>query len=477
MPKAVLGIDIGTTSTKAGLFDLEGNLLAFSRADYAIRVGAEPGWFEQGPEDWWNAVLQTINEVATASDEIVALCCDGQFPTLVAVDDKGQSVCPAILWMDTRSFPEHQYLSERLGEASMVFGNLPKVLWLKRHRPQIYQKARWFFDSWDYIAFRLSGRAATSFQYTKGLTLQEQLEYAGIEQSLFPSPIPTGNIIGELTTESAAATGLPAGVPVVAGVFDGMSSCIGAGLIEKGRALDIGGTSGGFSLCWDSLLSGPGVFGLEGPLPNLYISGGVMAATGKALDWLRDDILGGTVNTEELLAEAARVPAGAEGLVFLPYLAGERSPLWDPMARGVFVGLTLRHQRAHLARAVFEGAAFAVRHVAESALQSGASLTEMRVCGGTARSRLWNQIKADVTGFSVAVMRVPEVAVLGAAILAAVGVEEWPDLKRAVERMAHVDYRLEPQAETKSVYDRTFNVYKETYLRLSPVFHDLAAFN
>ena len=215
--------------------------------------------------------------------------------------------------------------------------------------------------------------------------------------------------------------GLSAGIPVVGGTVDAFASYLGAGLLEPGDAYDPGGSAGGFGVYWDRPVEVPGAFVTPAPLPGRFSVGAAMAATGRALDWYRDGILGGTVSTDALLAEAAATPPAADGLVFLPYLAGERSPIWDPAARGVLAGLTLGHGRGHIARAIVEASALAIRHVAEPMLAAGVRVTDMRVCGGPARSAFWNQVKADVTGFHVAVPAVLETAVLGSAILGAVG--------------------------------------------------------
>ena len=205
------------------------------------------------------------------------------------------------------------------------------------------------------------------------------------------------------------------------------------------------------------------------PLPGLYSVGAAMAATGRALDWFRDAVAGGAVTTEALLEEAATVPAGSDGVVFLPYLAGERSPIWDPNATGAFVGLTLAHGRGHLTRAILEASALSIRHVAEPMLAAGVAVSAMRACGGPARSETWNQIKADVTGFPVLVPAVLETAVLGSAILGAVAIGACPDVPTAVRTMTRIERRLEPRAEVRGTYDRAFEVYAGLYPALRPV--------
>ena len=210
------------------------------------------------------------------------------------------------------------------------------------------------------------------------------------------------------------------------------------------------------------------------PLAGLYSVGAAMATTGRALDWYRDAILGGTISIEALLAEAAATPAGADGLVFLPYLAGERSPIWDPDARGVLAGLTLGHGRGHVARAIVEASALAIRHVAAPMLAAGVRVTEMRVCGGPAQSGFWNAVKADVTGFPVAVPAVLETAVLGSAILAAVGTGSYPDLRTAIGAMTSIADRIEPRPDRAALYDRTYAAYVGLYPATAPLLRPLS---
>ncbi len=244
-------------------------------------------------------------------------------------------------------------------------------------------------------------------------------------------------------------------------------------MLEPGDAYDPGGSAGGFGVYWDRPLDVAGAFVTPAPLAGRFSVGAAMAATGRALDWYRDAILGGTITTDALLAEAASTPPGADGLVFLPYLAGERSPIWDPDARGVLAGLTLAHRRGHVARAIVEASALAIRHVATPMLAAGVQVTAMRACGGPARSAFWNAVKADVTGFPVLVPDVLETAVLGSAIVAAVGTGAQPDLPAAITAMTHVTERIEPRRELAPVYDRLFEAYRELYPATAPVLRPL----
>ena len=278
-----------------------------------------------------------------------------------------------------------------------------------------------------------------------------------------------GGIVGTLTETAADALGLRGGIPVAGGTNDAFASYLGAGLLEPGDAYDPGGSAGGFGVYWREPVEVRGAFVTPAPLAGLYSVGAAMAATGRALDWFRDAIVGGDVTTERLLAEAAATPPGADGLVFLPYLAGERSPIWDPTASGVFAGLTLSHGRGHLARAIIEASALAIRHVATPMLAAGVTVTAMRACGGPARSDAWNQVKADVTGFPVVVPDVLETAVLGSAILGAVAIGANSDVRSAVGAMTRIDHRIEPRPEFADTYDRAFAAYTALYPAVAPV--------
>ncbi|HVA85141.1 MAG TPA: FGGY-family carbohydrate kinase, partial [Candidatus Saccharimonadales bacterium] len=264
-------------------------------------------------------------------------------------------------------------------------------------------------------------------------------------------------------------------IPVIAGVNDGTATILGAGLRLPGQAVDTGGTSGGFAVYSDRPIDLPGTFCAPAPLPGLWVLGGAMAATGASLEWLAGPVLGGHWSIEALIEEAAAMPPGAAGLVFLPYLAGERSPIWDDRARGAFCGLRLDHGRAHLVRAVLEASAFAVRHVAAPIVEAGIEVTDLRLAGRPATSRTWAQIKSDVTDVPVCLPRVPEASVLGAAMVAAVGARLVPSLAEAVERMSAVATRLSPRPESRATYDQVFEVYRRLYPSLKPMMHELAA--
>jgi xylulokinase len=473
---AVLAIDLGTTEVKAGLVGLDGRLLGIARAGYATDADPASGRAEQDPEAWWGAIGLAVRELVRLDvGEVCAIGIDGHGPTLVAVDAGGRATHPAIIWQDTRSTAEQAELAAATGLQGWSLAGLPAALWLERHRPAAAAATRWYLATWDAIALRLTGRATTSLVEGQPFPDSAALAAVGLPAGKVPEAIRAGTVVGELLPDAARGLGLRSGIPVVAGIVDAWASFHGAGLIRAGDAMDPGGSAGGFGVYWDRPLDVPGSFSTIAPLPGLYSVGGAMAATGRALDWYRLDVLGGGVTTERLIEEAGTIAPGADGVVFLPYLAGERSPLWDPAARGAFAGLGLGHGRAHLTRAILEASAFAIRHVAESILAAGAEVRTMRVCGGPARSETWNQIKADVTGFTVEVPAVLETAVAGAAMVGATAVGAWPDLPAAIRGMTRITRRLEPQSGSRDHYDATYDAYRRLHPAIAPIIRDLAA--
>jgi xylulokinase len=366
-------------------------------------------------------------------------------------------------WLDTRSTGELDELAAATGLRGWALGVLPAALWVARHEPAAAARTAWYLNTWEFLALRLSGCAGTTLVAGQQLPPSETLARAGLDPARVAPHVAAGTVIDGLTASAAGELGLRPGIPVVAGVVDAFASFHGAGLLRPGDAIDTGGASGGFGVYWDQPVQAAGSFCTPAPLDGLYVVGGAMAATGRALDWFVDDVLGGAIPLAEILQQAAATPPGAAGLVFLPYLAGERSPLWDPEARGAFVGLTVRHGRAHMARAILEAAALAIRHVAAPILAAGVGVNEMRLCGGPARSAAWNRIKADVTGFTVAVPHVLETAVVGSAILAATGIGAYPDTRAAIAAMTRVDERLEPNPDLRGLYDALFETYVGIY--------------
>jgi xylulokinase len=475
---ALLGIDLGTSRTKVGLIGVDGAPLGFGRVEHAFDVDPAAGRAEQDPDAWWAGVGAAVREAMgepPAEAQVLGISVAGHGPTLTAVDDDGVPVRPAITWLDTRASTEREELESATGLRGWALGVLPAALWLERHEPAVARRVRWYCNSWEALALRLCGVAATTVVPGADGLPRERVAGCGLALDRLPPDIGTGDAIGGLTASAAGHLDLPVGTPVVAGVNDAFASFHGARMLGPGDAIDVGGAAGGFGVYADRPVEVAGGFTTPAPMPGLYSVGAAMAATGAALDWFAGAVLGGRISVAELVAEAATVEPGAEGLVFLPYLSGERSPLWDPDARGAFVGLTLRHGRAHMVRAILEAAALAIRHVATPMLDAGLRVNAMRAVGGPSRSDAWNQLKADVTRFPVEVPQVREAAAVGAAIVAAVGVGAHADLPSAIRSMTTIERRFEPDAERAASYDRVFEAYVGLYPALKPVTDSLVA--
>jgi xylulokinase len=468
--EAVLAIDLGTAAVKTALVGLDGEVLAASRADTGPMLGEAPGRAEQDPAAWRDAVRRATRELTSQDGaRVVAIAADGHGPTLVCVDARGEPTRPAITWLDARPAPELEELSRATGLKGWALGVLPAGLWIERHEPKVAARTTWYLNTWEYLALRLSGCAFGTVVEGQRPPDRAVLAAAGLDARRLPDVIPAGAVIGPVANDVARDLRVDAGTPVIAGMVDAFASFHGAGLADAGDAIDTGGVSGGFGVYWSTPVEAAGSFCTPAPLPGLHVVGGAMAATGRALDWFVDDVLGGAASRDALVAEAAATPPGADGLFFLPYLAGERSPLWDPQARGAFVGLTVRHGRGHMVRAILEAAALAIRHVAQPILAAGVRVNGMRVCGGPARSAAWNRIKADVTGFPVLVPHVLDTTLVGMGIVGAAAIGAYPDLRAGIRAMTRVEDTLTPNAALQAVYDELFDLYVTAWPAIAPL--------
>jgi xylulokinase len=405
-----------------------------------------------------------VGDLGPARSRVAAVCAVGQGPTLVAVDAARDAVRPALTWMDTR--PARQSPDDPDGVAGFTLRS--PIRWLATHEPASVERAKWLLNSWDWLALRLSGVGAASLQPGEA-----PVQVPGLEERTGEG-VPVGRDLGGVLPEVARELGLPASTRVVAGTNDGAATIVGAGVRVPGDAVDVGGASGGLAVLADRSLALPGIYCAPSLLPGRWILGGAMMAVGASLDWLRSQVLGDRWSTDELFAEAVGVGPGAGGLVFLPYLAGERSPIWDDTARGVFCGLRLDHRRGHLARAVLEGGAMALRHVATPIAEAGIPIHELRLAGRPANSRVWSQIKSDVLDVPAVVPEVLDAGVLGAATIAAVGARLLPDLDTAIEAMRGDRERFVPQPASRATYDALFVVYRDLYPALRNTFAALA---
>lgn len=471
----LLGVDVGTTQTKVGAFDLDGRLVASSRAGYELIIDSQTNAAEQDPNEWWAAVITCLRQVVEQVDarRLLALSVGGQGPTLVALDDELEPVCPAMTWMDLRATREAQRLAEA-GYRLPPHFFMPKSMWLKENRPEAYRATKSFCQAWDFVAMRLLGELVVSSSSGIAPWTAELIAAAGVEPEKYPTTQEMGQRLGQVSSQAAKATGLPEGLSIIGGISDFFEGLIGSGALERGLACDNGGTSGAFSLCWDSPLESQTMLSVPSFMDGYWHVGGPVSTSGKALDWWLEGILGYGPDDYSALEEAGQMPAGSERLIFLPYLAGERAPIWDPKARGIFFGLSLTHRRAHLTRAVLESVAFTLCHVIRHIEMSGAQVQEIRSIGGQAKSELWCQIKADATGCQVVVPEFTDAPTLGAAAIAGAGAGVFSSFPEAARQMARVRSIIEPDAEKHERYRNIFEIYQDVYTQLRPTFGRLA---
>jgi xylulokinase len=475
----LLGIDVGTTRVKVGAFHLDGRPAAIAHANYSLTFDPINNGAEQDATEWsrrtTHAMRQVISEIDPST--LIAISVGGQGPTVVALNDMLEPVSPALTWMDRRAFQETQQLSARVNRAVPVHAYLPKVMWLKNARSEVYGAARWFCQSWDFVAAQLIGTPIVST--TPGIApwSDDWLDAAELDRAKFPESRRMGEQLGCVTTEAARLTGLPAGLPVIGGISDYFEGIIGSGAMQRGMACDNGGASSSFNVCWDSALDVSGVFCIPSFAEGYWYIGGPASTTGKALDWWRQDVLGCPIYDWSLLQEAVTVEPGSARLIFLPYLAGERAPLWNAQARGVFFGLSLQHRRAHMTRAILESVAYALTHLLEQIENIGAQVDEIHTCGGQANSELWSHIKADVTGRRVVLPQVPDAAVLGAAIIAGIGVGAFDDFIEGAHRMVRARRVIEPNTENHARYREMYSLYRDLYTSVQPLYERLSRVN
>lgn len=505
--RLLIGIDIGTTSTKAVVFDSQGVMLAEASQEYPT-VYPHPNWAEQNPVDWWQATCAVLNKIfldktidahAVAS---VGISC--QAPSLVAVDRQGRPLHPALIWMDRRSEPQCDWLREQVGEENISRINggridpyywAPKLLWYKDQRPDLYRQTHQLLQANGYVVYQLCqafsmdlshGPLALFFDSAKLTWSTPLLERMRLDPAHLPPLLASTAVVGEVTPAAASATGLIAGTPVVAGMTDGTAAGLEAGLLEVGDAVEMTGQSTVLLVCSDRPYLGKDLIPLGHAVPGRYLVVGALVASGGSLRWFRDQ-LGETeqlaaarlgIDAFELLSKAAaHSPPGANRLLFLPYMYGERSPIWDSDARGVFFGLSLATQKADLVRAIMEGAAFGLRHNVEAATAGGFPLATLACVGGGARSALWNQIKADVLNRPIRLPQVAAGAPLGDAMVAAVGAGIYGSLEEAVAQMVTKGEIYQPRAEFVDRYEALYQVYLGLYPALKASFKQLAAVN
>ncbi len=496
----LLGLDLGTSSLKAVLFDPQtGQTLATAGQEYPIHKPA-PDRAEQNPDDWWQAAIATTRRVTAQAGrtDVAAISFSGQMHGTVLLDKSGAPLHPAIIWADQRSIAACAQLTLGLGPEryAAIAGTLPAVgfqgatlVWLAEHQPELLARTDKVILPKDYVRLRLTGQAATEvsdaastglFDITRREWAGEILAGVGLRPSLMPPVLDSTAVAGPLTAAAAAELGLPAGIPVVAGCADQPAQAIGNGLIAPGLASVTVGSGGQVFVPLqpdtDGMRTDPRLHVFNHAVPGMWYVLGAILSAGLSLRWLRGLTgLAGQPDAYAIFsAEAATISPGADGLIFLPYLSGERTPLMDPLARGAFIGLTAYHTRGHLARAVMEGVAMALRQALEISLSLGGQVERVIAAGGGAESAVWRQILAEVMGRSLQQSLLSEQAGVGAALLAGVGAGVYPNLAEACQQVVRYGPVTEPNPLNQARYEELYAHFGALYPRLRDEFHWLA---
>jgi xylulokinase len=489
----LMGIDVSTTGVKALLIAADGQVVGSANTEQPLST-PHPLWSEQDPADWWNgavsSVRQVLHETGITGSQVAAVGLTGQMHGLTLLDAGGSVLRPAILWNDQRTGAQCDEMRARIGKSRLIAitGNdaltgftAPKVLWVRQNEPQVYARAAHILLPKDYVRYKLTGAFAMDMADGSGTILMdvkarrwspEVLAALEIPMEWLPRLYEGPEVTGIISAEAARLTGLQAGTPVVGGGGDQAAGAVGVGAVKPGIVSLVLGTSGVvFASTSQPFIEPEGrLHAFCHAVPGRWHLMGVMLSAAGSLRWYRDTFHPG-MDYDTLLAciHTAQVPAGCEGLLFLPYLTGERTPYPDPLARGAFVGLTVRHTEGYLVRAVLEGVAFGLRDSFELMKQAGQKeIAQVRVSGGGARSPLWRQILADVLGVELVTVNTTEGAAYGAALLAGVGAGLWPDVEAACQATVRLTGSTAPQASSVADYEKIYPRYRQLYPALMP---------
>lgn len=472
----ILALDFGTSTVKGALFSEDGSSARTASVSLAMRVDENPSIHELPASGWIDALKSIVSKLGADAIELEAVAISGNGPTLLPVDSCGRPLHPALTWLDRRAVDEADRVSAQVGIRIDPSFCLPKALWFMDHRPEIYEKTAAFLSCPEFVVNVLSGELLTIVPkgYDKYYGDEATLRALGLAPDKFPAFTPPGKLAGAVTTAGEMATGIKRGAKVVAAGPDYLAALVGTATTAPGRACDRAGTSEGINLC---ALQGSGdkrlisVPHIVAPYAN--VSGSV-STSGKAVDWFKRASGRAAEDYEGFFEDICQSPPGASRLVFLPYLTGERAPIWDTNARGVFIGLTLAHGRKEMSRAVVESTAFAMRDIIEVMEASGSHVSELRVTGSPSRSPVWNQIKADITGRPLALPAFEDAELQGDLAFALAATGRRSSIAEAAESLVHFSKVFEPDASTKRTYDELFAVYRGAYEALKPVFKQLA---
>jgi xylulokinase len=502
-----MGIDVGTTGTRAVIVRPDGHVAGAATGDHQPMRMPKPGWAEQDPEDWWQAALVAIRAALEQANlkgsDIAALGFSGQMHGVVLLDSALAGLRPALIWCDQRSQAQCDWITGKVGAERLIQlvsnpaltgFSAPKILWVRDNEPRIFERVAHFLLPKDFVRFRLTGEFATDVSDASGTLLfdvthrrwsAEMLQELEINPNILPRAYESPEITGEITREAAVLTGLSAGTPVVAGGGDQAASAVGNGIVLPGLTSATLGTSGViFSYTAVPTLDPQGrIHTFCHAVPGKWHVMGVTQGAGLSLRWFRDHF--GAAESwyarhtevdpyDLIIREAEKVPPGSEGLLWLPYLMGERTPHLDPQARGLWFGLTAAHTRAHLIRSILEGVAFSLRDSLEIFRELGIPVEQIRASGGGSRNFLWRQIQADLFGKELVTLRTSEGSAFGAALLAGVGAGIYASVEESAVEAIQVKERMAPKPDIAKVYDRYYQVYRSLYPALKELSHTLA---
>jgi len=503
----LLGIDVSTTGAKALLIDERGDVVATATEEYPLYT-PYPLWSEQNPEDWWEGTQRAVQRVLAApgvrAQDVSGVGLTGQMHGLVLLDRRDKVLRPAILWNDQRTGAQCEEITQWAGGIENLLAwtanpvlpgfTAPKIVWVRENEPSIYEQVSHILLPKDYIRFRLTGEFASEVSDASGTSLFDvanrqwssaMTRLLQIPMEWLPRCTESPVVSGRISRKAAQATGLCEGTPVVGGGGDQAAQAVGSGVVQPGIISVTSGTSGVVFAFEDAFAVEPQgrVHVFCHAVPNKWHAMGVMLSAGGAFRWFRDALAQSEVAEaaargldpyELLTEEAAAVGPGSEGLLFLPYLTGERTPYPDPNARGAFVGLTVRHGKGHLVRSVLEGVSFGLRDSLKLIRGLGVPIEQVRASGGGARSEVWRQIQADVFNTELVMVNITEGAAFGAALLAGVGAGIYSSVNEGVSTAIRVIRRTAPQRESAQVYQQLYPLYRGLYGALKPTFDALA---
>jgi xylulokinase len=501
MDKYVLGIDVGTGGTRALIIGADGKILASATEEHEAFASPQIGWAEQRPEDWWRAATAATRKAIAGAkfrpEQIACVGFSGQMHGAVMLDEHGEVVRPALIWCDVRTEKQCRDLTQLIGSdrliqltCNLALPNftLTKFLWVREFEPQNWARVRSVMLPKDYVRFRLTGERAIDMADASGTLMldvakrkwsDEVLQAAQIDKSLLPSLHESPDVCGKITAAGAEATGLAVGTPVVAGAGDQAAGATGMGIVKPGAVSATIGTSGVVFAATDRPALDPRgrLHTFCHAVPGRWHVMGVTQSAGLSLRWFRDQLASnlaarpGTDPYDILTAEAAATPAGADGLLWTPYLMGERTPHLDPEARAVLAGLTASHTRGHIVRAILEGVAFSLKDTFTIFDEMNVPVKNIRLGGGGARSPLWRQIQADVYGHEVEIVEAEEGAAYGAAILAGVGAKIWPSVDAACDSIVRVTHRVPVQTVNVTAMKKSYAAFRRVYPASKTIFN------